>query len=66
MVKPLTSNSTTALTGSVRVPGDKSISHRALMLGALAVGESVVHSMFPAIQALISATPWRQCVCPPR
>ncbi len=29
-----------ALTGSVKVPGDKSISHRALMLSALAIGES--------------------------
>ena len=27
-----------ALKGSARVPGDKSISHRALMIGALAVG----------------------------
>ena len=27
-----------ALTGEVRVPGDKSISHRAVMLGALARG----------------------------
>ena len=30
------------LAGTVTVPGDKSISHRALMLGALAVGETVV------------------------
>src|SRR6202000_2604407 len=29
-----------ALTGRVRVPGDKSISHRSLILGALAVGET--------------------------
>src|SRR5277367_3798076 len=28
------------LTGRVRVPGDKSISHRALILGALTVGET--------------------------
>lgn len=28
------------LTGRIRVPGDKSISHRALMLGAMAVGRS--------------------------
>lgn len=31
-----------ALRGSARVPGDKSISHRALILGALAVGETVI------------------------
>lgn len=29
-----------ALTGDVRVPGDKSLSHRALMLAAMTVGES--------------------------
>lgn len=32
-----------ALRGSVRVPGDKSISHRAVMLGALAEGTSEIH-----------------------
>ena len=31
--------------GTVRVPGDKSISHRALMLGALAVGRSRVRGI---------------------
>jgi 3-phosphoshikimate 1-carboxyvinyltransferase len=33
------------LRGRVRVPGDKSISHRALMLGALAEGTSVVRGL---------------------
>lgn len=32
-----------ALRGSVRVPGDKSISHRAVMLGALAEGTTQIH-----------------------
>ncbi|MGH8029089.1 MAG: 3-phosphoshikimate 1-carboxyvinyltransferase [Arenimonas sp.] len=31
-----------ALRGSIRVPGDKSISHRAVMLGALAEGTTVI------------------------
>jgi len=31
-----------SLTGAVRVPGDKSVSHRAMLLGALAEGRSVV------------------------
>ena len=35
--KPLEARKSTALHGEVRVPGDKSISHRALILGALAV-----------------------------
>ncbi len=38
----LTSHCAHALSGTVRVPGDKSISHRALIFGALSVGETVV------------------------
>src|ERR1700712_1055066 len=37
---PLTARRSPALKGRVRVPGDKSISHRALILGALSVGET--------------------------
>ena len=33
------------LVGTVRVPGDKSVSHRALLLGALAPGESVLRGL---------------------
>lgn len=35
----------TPLTGEVRTPGDKSISHRALLLGAMAPGTSVVRGL---------------------
>ncbi len=38
--KPMRSEAGGPLTGRVEVPGDKSISHRALILGALAVGET--------------------------
>ncbi|GAB4350504.1 MAG: 3-phosphoshikimate 1-carboxyvinyltransferase [Cyanophyceae cyanobacterium] len=34
-----------ALTGRIRIPGDKSISHRALMLGALAQGETTISGL---------------------
>jgi 3-phosphoshikimate 1-carboxyvinyltransferase len=37
---PLTARATGPLRGEAHVPGDKSISHRALILGALAVGET--------------------------
>jgi len=37
---PLTARRSPGLKGKLRVPGDKSISHRALILGALAVGET--------------------------
>lgn len=38
--KPMRSQAGGPLTGRVEAPGDKSISHRALILGALAVGET--------------------------
>jgi 3-phosphoshikimate 1-carboxyvinyltransferase len=38
--KPMTGSRSAALTGRVRAPGDKSISHRALILAALAVGRT--------------------------
>ncbi|HLO49543.1 MAG TPA: 3-phosphoshikimate 1-carboxyvinyltransferase [Kamptonema sp.] len=34
-----------SLQGSIRVPGDKSISHRALMLGAIASGETTIEGL---------------------
>lgn len=34
-----------SLQGRIRIPGDKSISHRALMLGALAQGETIVQGL---------------------
>ena len=34
-----------ALHGRIRVPGDKSISHRSLMLGALAEGETIIYGL---------------------
>ena len=36
------------LRGTVSVPGDKSISHRALLLGALAEGDTAVSGWLPA------------------
>jgi len=46
-----------SLSGCVRVPGDKSISHRALMLGALAVGETVIDGLLEGedVQATAAA-----------
>ena len=42
VLTPLTARRGGPLTGRARVPGDKSISHRALILGAMTVGESTV------------------------
>ena len=40
--RPATAARAKALSGRVRVPGDKSISHRAMMFGGLAAGRSRV------------------------
>ena len=45
MPNPLISSAAGPLKGTCAVPGDKSISHRALMLGALAVGETRVSGL---------------------
>lgn len=40
------------LTGEIKVPGDKSISHRAIMLGALATGTTVVTNFLQGADCL--------------
>ena len=42
---PLSARRSGPLNGRLRVPGDKSISHRALILGALAVGETRISGL---------------------
>jgi 3-phosphoshikimate 1-carboxyvinyltransferase len=42
---PLEARASGPLTGTARVPGDKSISHRALILGALSVGETRISGL---------------------
>jgi 3-phosphoshikimate 1-carboxyvinyltransferase len=59
MAKPLISRRAAALTGRPRIPGDKSISHRALMFGALAVGESVVEGLLEGDDVLRTAAAMR-------
>src|SRR3954453_613761 len=52
---PLEARSSGPLTGKVRVPGDKSISHRALILGALAVGETRITGLLEGEDVLNTA-----------
>ncbi|CAN5365208.1 3-phosphoshikimate 1-carboxyvinyltransferase [soil metagenome] len=47
------------LRGTVRVPGDKSISHRALMFAALAVGESRIEGLLEGEDVLSTAAAMR-------
>ena len=56
---PLEARSAGPLTGKVRVPGDKSISHRALILGALAVGETRVSGLLESEDVLNTAKSMR-------
>jgi len=48
-----------ALRGTVTVPGDKSISHRALMLSALAIGESRITGLLEGEDVLATAAAMR-------
>jgi 3-phosphoshikimate 1-carboxyvinyltransferase len=52
---PLEARKSQSLTGLVRVPGDKSISHRALILGALAVGETRITGLLEGEDVLRTA-----------
>ncbi|MEW6149598.1 MAG: 3-phosphoshikimate 1-carboxyvinyltransferase [Pseudomonadota bacterium] len=53
--RPLQSRASGPLTGTARVPGDKSISHRALILGALAVGETRISGLLEGEDVLNTA-----------
>ncbi|MGK2910833.1 MAG: 3-phosphoshikimate 1-carboxyvinyltransferase [Sphingobium sp.] len=56
---PATFTAASALSGTVTVPGDKSISHRSLMLSALAVGESRVEGLLEGEDVLATAAAMR-------
>ena len=47
------------LAGTIRVPGDKSISHRAVMLGALAVGRTEITGLLEGEDVLCTAAAMR-------
>ena len=53
--RPMTSRASGPLTGEAQVPGDKSISHRALILGALSVGETTITGLLEGQDVLDTA-----------
>ena len=55
MPQPLTSSRSARLRGRTRVPGDKSISHRALILGALATGRTRITGLLEAEDVVATA-----------
>ena len=56
---PMTSRRGAALSGAAHVPGDKSISHRSLILGALSVGQTRVEGLLEGQDVLDTATAMR-------
>ena len=56
---PLESRASGPLSGTLRVPGDKSISHRALILGALSVGETRISGLLEGEDVLNTAQAMR-------
>ncbi len=56
---PMTSLACGPLTGHAHVPGDKSISHRSLILGALCVGETTISGLLEGQDVLDTAKAMR-------
>jgi 3-phosphoshikimate 1-carboxyvinyltransferase len=56
---PLTARHSGPMQGRVRVPGDKSISHRALIMGALTVGETIIGGLLEGEDVLHTADAMR-------
>ena len=64
--KPLSSARSPALSGKIRVPGDKSISHRALMFGAIATRRTTITGLLEAEDVLNTAKALQALGCPIR
>lgn len=58
-MSPLIARKAEALKGRAAVPGDKSVSHRALILGAMAVGETRIAGLLEADDVLRTAEAMR-------
>lgn len=56
---PLTARQSGSVQGRMRVPGDKSISHRVLILGALTVGETTISGLLEGEDVLHTAEAMR-------
>jgi 3-phosphoshikimate 1-carboxyvinyltransferase len=60
MNSSLTVSAGSPLIGTARVPGDKSISHRAVMLGGLAIGTTQIEGLLEGEDVLATAAAFRQ------
>ncbi|WP_375704432.1 3-phosphoshikimate 1-carboxyvinyltransferase, partial [Bartonella sp. AD328YNZD] len=52
---PITAYKSSSLSGKIQIPGDKSISHRSLILGGLASGETYIHGLLESADILNTA-----------
>jgi len=59
MPTPLTIHRSTNLRGTAEIPGDKSVSHRALIFGAMAIGETVITGLLEGEDVLDTAKAMR-------
>ena len=57
---PATARRSPPLSGTARVPGDKSISHRSFMFGGLASGETRITGLLEGEDVMRTGTPCRQ------
>ncbi|MEM9145303.1 MAG: 3-phosphoshikimate 1-carboxyvinyltransferase [Pseudomonadota bacterium] len=57
--EPMTAAASPRLAGTAEVPGDKSVSHRSLILGTLAVGETEISGLLEGEDILATATAMR-------
>lgn len=55
----LTSSKCDSLNGTADIPGDKSISHRALMLGGIAIGKTSIHGLLEGEDVIHTADAMR-------
>ncbi len=56
---PLTSSKTKSIKGNITVPGDKSISHRSLMLSAIAIGSAKITGILEGDDVIATANALR-------
>ena len=57
--RPLTAHRAARLSGTAPIPGDKSVSHRALIFGAMAIGETVIEGLLEGEDVLDTAKAMR-------
>lgn len=63
MIKKLSIQPASGLQGDLSVLGDKSVSHRGLILGAISQGTTTLHHFLPAADCLSTLTALQKLGC---